>query len=131
MAYRRCCCCWIVQRFRTDRPRKCSKCKRARCGGELCDVETLRTRDKTATPPASWSRDQIRRVAALEELRKDLTWWEWWTSQPDGPDGVQVPMLDVYLARADVRDLVERRREAARIRSGYYDDRPTWQRPVW
>ncbi len=47
------------------------ECKRARCGGELCDVETLRTRDKTATPPASWSRDQIRRVAALEELRKD------------------------------------------------------------
>ena len=121
----------IVQRFRTDRPRKCAKCKLARCGGELCDVETLWTRDKTATPPASWSRDPIRRVAALEELRKDLTWWEWWTSQPDGPDGVQVPMLDVYIARADVRDLVERRREGARIRSGYYDDRPTWQRPVW
>ena len=56
------------------RPRKCAKCKRARCGGELCDVETLRTRAKTATPPASWSRDPIRRVAALEELRKDLTW---------------------------------------------------------
>ena len=68
MSYRRCSC-WIVQRFRIDRPRKC-----ARCGGELCDVETLRTRDKTAIPPASWSRDQIRRVAALEELRKDLTW---------------------------------------------------------
>ena len=47
MAYRRCCC-------------------------EVCDVETLRTRDKTATPPASWSRDPIRRVAALEELRKDF-----------------------------------------------------------
>ena len=57
-----------------DRPRKCLKCNRARCDGELCDVETLRTRDKTATPPASWSRDQIRRVAALEELRRDLTW---------------------------------------------------------
>ena len=48
-----------------------------------------------------------------------------------GPDGVQIPMLDVYLSRADVRDLVERRRADARIRSGYYDDRPAWQRPVW
>ena len=42
-----------------------------------------------------------------------------------------VVSVDVYLSRADVRDLVERRREGARIRSGYYDDRPAWQRPVW
>ena len=33
-------------------------------------------------------------------------------------------MLDVYIARADVRDLVECRREAARIRGGYYDYLP-------
>ena len=42
-----------------------------------------------------------------------------------------VVSVEGFLSRADVRDLVERRREAARIRSGYYDDRPTWQRPVW
>ena len=42
-----------------------------------------------------------------------------------------VVSVEGFLSRADVRDLVERRREGARIRSGYYDDRPTLQRPVW
>ena len=39
--------------------------------------------------------------------------------------------VEGFLSRADVRDLVERRREAARIRSGYYDYLPPWARPTW
>ena len=42
-----------------------------------------------------------------------------------------VVSVEGFLSRADVRDLVERRREAARIRSGYYDYLPPWARPVW
>ena len=42
-----------------------------------------------------------------------------------------VVSVEGFLSRADVRDLVERRREAARIRSGYYDYLPPWARPTW
>ena len=42
-----------------------------------------------------------------------------------------VVSVEGFLSRADVRDLVERRREAARIRSGYYDYLPPWVRPTW
>ena len=42
-----------------------------------------------------------------------------------------VVSVEGFLSRADVRGLVERRREAARIRSDYYDYLPPWARPIW